>query len=269
MPAAALRPIIYIMKKVVAIVGCANKRYTHRAVRQFLENLQAFGDVESEVVSLGSLSLKPCRGCQLCFDKGEEFCPLRDDRDALFGKIEAADGVVLATPNYSFQVSGLTKMFLDRLGFAMHRPRYFGKAFSSITCQGFFGGGKIVKYLNFVGYGLGFNTVKGACLKTLHPIPQKVQRKNDAALDRLAKRFHEKLARPFPAPGLAKLFLFSWSRMSMKLLRGAGNRDYDYYSDKGWLQSDYFYPVRLGAVKKAVGGFFDSVAGRLARSQAA
>ncbi len=269
MAMALLEAIVEVMKKVVAIVGCANKRYTHRAVKQFLEKLQASGEVEGEIVSLGSLSLKPCRGCQLCFDKGEEFCPLHDDRDVLFRKIEAADGVVLATPNYSFQLSGLMKMFLDRLGAAMHRPRYFGKAFTSIVCQAFFGGGKIVSYLGFAGFSLGFNTVKGATLKTLHPIPEKVQRKNDAALDRLARRFRQKLEKPFPAPGLIKLFIFSWARMSMKVLRGAGNPDYEYYEDKGWLESDYFYPVRLGALKKAVGGLFDSVAGRMARSQAA
>ncbi len=33
--------------------------------------------------------------------------------------------------------------FLDRLGFVFHRPRFFGKAFTSIVAQGIYGGGKI------------------------------------------------------------------------------------------------------------------------------
>jgi hypothetical protein len=49
------------------------------------------------------------------------------------------------------------KIFLDRLGFVFHRPRFFGKAFTSIVAQGIYGGNKIVGYLDFVGMGLGFN----------------------------------------------------------------------------------------------------------------
>jgi multimeric flavodoxin WrbA len=258
------------MKKVVAIVGCANKRNLHRAVVQFQDNLQGLGGVECEIVSLGDYSLKPCRGCRLCFDKGEEFCPLHDDRDLLFGKIEAADGIVLASPNYSFHVSGIMKVFLDRFGFAFHRPRYFGKAFTSIVCQGFFGGGKIVKYFDFVGYGLGFNKVKGSCLRTLEPMTEKAQQKIDRILAAHAKRFQERLAKPtLPAPGLISLFMFRWSRTSMRVMAGVSKRDYAYYADKGWFQSDYYYPVRLGALQKAAGRLFDKVAGSLARSLAA
>jgi hypothetical protein len=237
------------MKKVIAVVGCANMRNTHRAVLRFLDHLQALGETECEIVSLGDYSLKPCRGCRLCFDKGEEFCPLHDDRDLIFRKIE---------------------VLLDRLGFAFHRPRYFGKAFTSIVCQGFFGGGKILKYLDFVGYGLGFNTVKGSCLKTLEPIEEKARRKIDRTLARLARRFHERLAKPaLPAPGWIRLFLFRWSRTSIQRMRGVSGRDYAYYADQGWFESAYFYPVRLGGLKSAAGKLFDSVAGRLARSSAA
>ncbi len=27
--------------------------------------------------------------------------------------------------------------------------------------------------------------------------------------------------------------------------------DYRYYAEKGWFESDYFYPTRLGPLKKA------------------
>jgi multimeric flavodoxin WrbA len=253
------------MKRVVAFVGSARARNTHRAVRKFLDNLQALGDVECEIVSLGAYRLEACRGCQSCFKKGEEFCPLQDDRDALIGKIDAADGVVLATPNYSFQVSGLMKTFLDRLGFAFHRPRFFGKTFTGIVCQGIFGGGRIVKYLDFVGGGLGFNTVKGSCVRTLEPVTEKAQARIDKTLARLSRRFHESLARPaFPAPPLLKLAAFRMSRTSMKLMLDAGDRDFAHYSDKGWFESDYYYPARLGALKRMAGSLLDSLAGSMA-----
>ncbi len=58
-----------------------------------------------------------CRGCGTCFLKDEEHCPLEDDRDLLIRRMEDSDGVVFATPNYSLQVSGIMKTFLDRLAF--------------------------------------------------------------------------------------------------------------------------------------------------------
>lgn len=93
------------MKKVTAFVGTARKQHTFYAVRQFLENLEALGDVEYEIVALTDYRLEICRGCKNCFRKGEEFCPLKDDRDVLIEKMTASDGVVFATPNYSYQVS--------------------------------------------------------------------------------------------------------------------------------------------------------------------
>ena len=110
------------MKKITAFVGSARKGNTYKAVEQFMNELQALGDVETEIVMLSKYSLGVCRGCRLCFKKGEEFCPLRDDRDVLMEKINASDGVIFASPNYSWQMSGLMKVFLDRFGFAMTHP---------------------------------------------------------------------------------------------------------------------------------------------------
>jgi multimeric flavodoxin WrbA len=157
------------MKKVTAIVGSAHKRNTHKAVVQFLKDLQTLGDVEVEIVTLSDYKLGYCRGCRVCFDKGEEFCPLRDDRDLLWQKIDASDGVVLATPNYSWGMSGIMKAFVDRFGAALHRPRYFGKTFTCIVTQGIARGNRIVEDLDWLGTTLGFNTVKGACVTAFDP----------------------------------------------------------------------------------------------------
>jgi multimeric flavodoxin WrbA len=252
------------MKRVTAFVGSARKRNTRRAVLEFLGNLQAFGDVEYEVVALNEYRLETCRGCGVCFEKGEELCPLHDDRDVLIRKIEASDGVVFASPNYTFHVSGLMKTFLDRLGFACHRPRFHGKAFTSIVAQGFYGGGKILKYLDFVGNALGFNTVQGSCLGTLEPISEKGRQKIDRTLARLSRRFHDGLVKPaFPVPTLLKLMVFRMSRTSVKISLDGRSRDYTYYADRGWFESDYFYPTRLGALKKVAGILFDSLFGGL------
>ena len=189
-------------KKVTAFVGTASKKHTYHAVAQFRDNLQAMGEIEFEIVRLSDYQIEICKGCKVCFEKGEEHCPLHDDRDLLIEKIMASDGVIFATPNYSFQVSGLMKVFLDRLGFAFHRPAFFGKTFTCIVAQGIYGGNKIVDYLEFVGNGLGFNTVRGSCLMTIEPVTAKQQRKTDETLTAHARRYYATLTAPdYPSPG--------------------------------------------------------------------
>ena len=256
------------MKSVTAFLGSARKKHTYNAVHQFLENLQSLGEVEYEIVALSDHRLGICKGCQLCFDKGEEFCPLKDDRDVLIEKIMASDGVVFASPNYSFQVSAIMKIFLDRLGFVFHRPRFFGKTFTSIVVQGIYGGNKIVKYLDFVGNGLGFNTVKGSCVLSFEPMTEKEKQKIDRSLAKLSKRFYERLVKPaYPVPTLFKLMAFRMARTSIRLELDDSSRDYAYYKDKGWFESDYYYPIRLGALKKVAGSLFDSIQTKRTRSR--
>ncbi len=256
------------MKRVTAFVGSARKKHTYSSVRQFLDNLQSLGDVECEIVALSDHRLGTCRGCCVCFAKGEEFCPLKDDRDALIEKMMASDGVVFASPNYSFQVSAIMKIFLDRLGFVFHRPRFFGKTFTSIVAQGIYGGSKIVKYLDFVGSGLGFNTVKGSCVTTLEPMTEKEKQKIDRALAGRAGGFTKDLMKPaYPVPTLLKLWAFRMARTSIRLELDDSSRDYRYYKDKGWFESDYFYPTRLGPLKKVAGSLFDSAAASASRKR--
>jgi len=256
------------MKKVTAFVGSARKKHTYNAVVQFLSNLQSMGEVETEVVRLSDYQVEVCKGCKLCMDKGEEHCPLDDDRDLLIEKMMASDGVVFASPNYSFQVSALMKAFLDRLGFVFHRPRFFGKTFTSIVAQGIYGGSKIVDYLDFVGSGLGFSTVKGSCIKTLEPMTEKQQHKTDQVLGKQARRFYARLEQAgYPAPTLFKLMLFRLGRTSMRLELDEAYCDYRYYMEQGWFESDYYYPTRLGLLKTQAGKLFDWMSASMTRAR--
>jgi len=244
--------------KVTAFIGSSRKKHTYHATEKFLKNLQSFGNVEYEIVCLSDYRLETCKGCIVCFNKGEEFCPLKDDRDKLIEKINNSNGVVFASPNYSFHVSAIMKIFLDRLGFVFHRPRYFGKVFTSIVAQGIYGGRDIVKYFNFIGGGLGFNVVKGSCITTLEPLTKKDQEKIERIIDKHSKRFYSRLMEnEYPTPSLYKLFLFRFSRSRMKSMLNDEYKDYRFYKEKGWFESDFNYPVKLNFIKKLIGRFFD------------
>jgi multimeric flavodoxin WrbA len=248
------------MKTVIAFVGSARKKNTYHAVEQFLNNLQKLGDVEYEIVVLSRYNLGICRGCQLCTSKGEAFCPLKDDRDVLFDKISASDGVVFASPNYTWNLSGMMKVFLDRFGFAVHRPRFFGKAFTSIVTQAMGRGDKIVEYFDYTAFTLGFNTLKGITTTGFDPKTEKQQKKIDLDLAKHSQRFYRLLVKPaYPVPTLFQLLGF---RMSRTMIRQTdpGMVDHQYYAGKGWFESDYYYATSLGTLKRAIGSLADRMA---------
>lgn len=255
------------MKTVTAFLGTSHKTgFTFLATRRFLEDLESRSDIHTEIVFLSDCNLGVCRGCKACFLRGEEHCPFKDDRDLLIEKMVSSDGVVFASPNYSFQVSAVMKIFLDRLGFVFHRPCFHGRTFTCIVVQGIYGGEKVVKYLEFVGNGMGFNVVKGVCITALDPMTEQDERKMDEALTQLGARFHARLFKAaLPAPSVFQLMAFRMGRTMVKQDPGGENRDYAWYRDHGWFDSDYYYPTRLGPLKKAVGAAFDWLAARRSR----
>lgn len=245
--------------KITAFIGSGRKKHTYFAAEKFLQNLQSKVNIEYEIVQLGDYNLKICTGCSLCLNKGEELCPLKDDRDILLDKIESSDGIVFATPNYSFDVSGLMKVFLDRFGFIFHRPRYFGKVFTNIVVQGVYRGNHIVKYLNFIGNALGTN-VKGSCLISREPMLEKRQKKNDDILEKHSNRFYKQLIKKgLPTPSIFELMIFRMSRNGIKRELNVDFRDYTYYEEKSWFESDFYYPVKLNFLKRSLGSLFDRI----------
>lgn len=248
-------------KSVTVLMGSPHKGgATLTAARTFLAHLESWGDVHGEIVVLSEYDIRMCRGCKACFDYGEERCPLADDRDVLLQKMAESDGVVFAVPNYSWHVPGVMKVFLDRIGFAFHRPCFHGKIATSIVVQGIGFGGRIRKYLEFVATGLGFTVVKGSVSRTLLPMSEQALRQMDTNLVEQSRRFHAQLLRPaFPTPSLYSLMIFRMGRTGIRLNAPQDKRDYAHYRDRGWFASDYFYPTRLGPLKKGAGVFFDWV----------
>ncbi len=46
------------------------------------------------------------------------------------------------------------------------------------------------------------------------------------------------------------------------------SRDYRYYANKGWFESEYWYPARIGPLKKSVGRLVDVISARKCETKA-
>ncbi len=99
--------------KIIGIDGSPRKNgNTEKLLRKVLDGVAEAGG-ETEFLKLADLAINYCRGCGTCRATGE--CVLEDDMDRVVEAIQQSAIVVLGSPVYAWQVSGNTKVFMDRL----------------------------------------------------------------------------------------------------------------------------------------------------------
>ncbi|HHI04313.1 MAG TPA: flavodoxin family protein [Candidatus Woesearchaeota archaeon] len=117
--------------KVLAICGSPRKGNTEFMLNKVLESAE---NVEKELILLRNLDIKPCTGCDICYNEGKP-CPIEDDMKQLYEKLLKADIIVFGSPNYFKNVSGLMKNFIDRTNAIVEPPRLKDKK-AAIVCVG-------------------------------------------------------------------------------------------------------------------------------------
>ena len=108
--------------KVLILMGSPRKRGNTAALLEILTAALADGGAETETVWLYDRDIRPCRACRACQRDWTAFgCAQQDDVQELFGKVLAADILVLATPIYSWYCTPPMKALLDRLVYGMNK----------------------------------------------------------------------------------------------------------------------------------------------------
>jgi multimeric flavodoxin WrbA len=107
--------------KAIAIVGSPRKGGNTEILAQHtLKAIQEEG-VDTELVSLAGLDIRPCTACMAC--RTEERCSINDDLFPIYQKLKEADAIILASPVYFGSATGLMKCFMDRAGCIAGGPR--------------------------------------------------------------------------------------------------------------------------------------------------
>ena len=142
--------------KILAICGSPRKGNTYSTLNTIKEK---FPDIEYKLLMLNQINLETCKGCYVCILRGEDKCPIKDDRDMIIKEILGVDGIIFASPVYVLQVSSIMKNFIDRFAYYAHRPRFYDKfAMSMVTCSGY-GAKETTKYMNKIFSAFGFNMI--------------------------------------------------------------------------------------------------------------
>jgi len=128
--------------KVVGIVCSPRKGgNTETLIREALAGAEdAGGDVE--LVTLAGKAITPCDACMSCMKTGE--CHVKDDMQDIYRILEEADGIILGSPVYFYNVSAQAKILIDRSYAFLWNRKLMGKVAGAVAATRRIGGGSVL-----------------------------------------------------------------------------------------------------------------------------
>jgi len=208
--------------------------------------------VEVETLHLGHMDLGLCRGCRVCFDLGEQKCPLKDELLAVKEKILAADGVIAASPVYVDDVNGIMKNLIDRLAHVCHRPQFAGKTVYLLATTGGSPASHTLRTLNTAWLTWGAHLVGSASFITGGKMPpEEIAARYQAKIAKGARKFFQAVHQErYKNPSIINLIVFrtqqwAWSQAPKDSL------DFQYWEQRGWIdpRRSFYFPHQAGWLK--------------------
>jgi len=251
--------------KVVVIIGSSrSKGNTYKVTKQLEEKIKKLGEVEFNYLFLKEANLKLCRGCFTCVTRGEYLCPIKDDRAKIEEQLLNSDGVIFASPVYVFNVTALMKNFIDRFGYASHRPLFFNQSVMAVSTSS--GGGlkETLNYLESITRSWGFNFVDKLGVIT-HPYLVHTPRYTDEIennIDKAARSFYNSLkTKERKSSGLGELIQFRMMRVHAIDTKEYFTADYKYFKEKGLVDKNkrYFIDTEINIFKNMFTGMIEKL----------
>ncbi len=213
---------------------------------------------------LGRQDIRNCRGCRACFDRGEQYCPLKDDLLLLWEQLREADGIVLGSPVYVEDVNGIMKNWIDRMAFNSHRPGLTGKAAYVYTTSGLGSSNHSIHTMKTAlttwgVYIAGSSRFRTGALSKINDLQKEHGNYIRKAAERLFYAIWDK--KPLK-PSFYSLIAFSVQQIAWRRANDENSVDYRYWSDNGWLDKScrYYFPNRTNPIKALTSRLIGKVA---------
>ena len=228
--------------KVLVIMGSLRKKNTYETVKKLKTIIyhKQYTNCEYEYLFLKDQNLKLCTGCHNCITKGEDLCPLKDDRDLIINKIEEVDGVILASPTFSMNVTWVMKNFFDRLSYIMHRPKFFKQKFMLLIVSGSIMGGKeTIKSLSFAAFG--GKIINRLVILNSPGMNENKKNKQEILLKKETLKFSKNMEKKISLkPSFGLIMWFCAFKSMSTVYKNECIADYNFYKDK-----KYFLDIKL------------------------
>lgn len=239
--------------KILLINGSPRKNGNTQAIMDLYGEAlhKQFGLQQCKIkyVSLADQSIEMCHGCRACMENSEDFCPCKDYVKKLEVQMLSADIIFIGTPVYVEDVSGLIKLWIDRMAFHCHRPFLDGKIVYLFTTSGAKASKHAIKTLKHAllswgariigcnNYSMGIQMEKSA-----------VKQRYGEVINKQILQVNSKM-KTIPIYSLIAFEVQKkyWIKKGME----TDSFDYRYWKSKGWLEKSclYYHPVRVAFIK--------------------
>ncbi len=248
------------MKVVALIASYRKKGNTARLVEMVLESLRQLAagsqrPLEFESIFLGHQNIQLCRGCRLCFDRGESLCPLKDDLLPIKARLQQADVVIAASPVYVDDVSGTMKNWIDRMAHLCHRPGFAGKSVYLLATTGSTPTGRALGTLSTAFSTWGCHIIGKAGFVSGALLPKEdLETRYQARAEKIASQILRSVdSQAALHPSFRSLITFKIQQMAWQRYRQP-SYDLDYWQGAGWTDParDFYIPHRASRLKVAL-----------------
>lgn len=243
------------MKKIAVIISSRKSVNTGNLIARIEKEFKKQRtDVEFQYVNLYDYAIKTCIGCENCILNDR--CPFDDDIAKINDVLINSDGVILSSPVYVENVTGIFKNFIDRNCKWFHRSPMRGKPFITVCTTNGSGLKVTSDYLKTVGtrWGMAF----------CGELKRNIRNIKDPVESVLVKKFADAVyGGKYPSASTGDIMRFQ----VQKALACIIDEDREYWQNTGMLARDYFYPVKVNIFKKAIGrGFYKFISGKFNKS---
>jgi multimeric flavodoxin WrbA len=261
-----------IAVKILALTSSYRKRgNTARIVEMIEAEMEALAAQRNEPIAfetlyLGHMEIEFCRGCRTCFDRGEERCPLRDDVPAIRAKIDAADGIILASPVYVDDVNGIAKNWIDRMAYVCHRPALADKCVYLVATVADSPTSHALRTMMMAFRTWGAHIVGQAGYKMGALMdPDEAERRFRGETAQVAENLFRAISeREYLRPSFLSLMIFKIQQLSWQQAADPDSVDYAYWEEQGWFDPSctFYIEHRANSAKVTLARLAGSVLAR-------
>lgn len=240
------------MMNFLIINGSPRRQNTWKIVERVKETMNSLDDdVTFTEIDLIDENIPCCIGCYNCFSEGEDSCPHSNVIQPIVEQMKSCDGLIITSPVYALNVTGVMKNFIDHLAYFYHRPYFFKERAMVIVTTAGAGHKKVGKYLDETLENMGYNQRYDLFLIHAHDAHGYLPLKTKQQIDKETVKFYSSIKdNRLKSPGIKAMVMYNvWRAMaSSKTIA----RDGQYWEETGLINYEYSPEVPCNVVKKVV-----------------
>ncbi|MDD3416865.1 MAG: flavodoxin family protein [Lachnospiraceae bacterium] len=165
------------MKKVTAIVGSPQKcnSSTYKTVVDIMNSITSNDpQYKKNIISLSHYNIQNCKGCARCFATCSICQQFEDDIRQIEEELLMSEVIILASPVYAHNITGIMKNFIDRIAYGLHVMRFAGKYGVTVSVSYSNGNSFVDGYLSKILMYLGVKVIQNISVQRVKTVDQNI-----------------------------------------------------------------------------------------------